>query len=61
MMETRLQISLCKKMRAASSMEMFGIQRKDLISEVEQIVGAAIFLEIAAKAFMREGDFETSC
>ncbi len=33
-------------------MEMFGMERKELIPEVEQIVGAATFLEIATKADM---------
>jgi peroxiredoxin family protein len=34
------------------SMAMFGIEREDLIPEVEEIVGAATFLQIAAKADM---------
>lgn len=32
------------------SMEMFGIKREDLIPEVDEIAGAAAFLEIAANA-----------
>jgi peroxiredoxin family protein len=44
------QPNLLKTYACSQSMEMFGIQRKDLIPEVEQIVGAATFLEIAAKA-----------
>ncbi len=31
-------------------MGMFGIKKEDLIPEVEEIVGAATFLEIAAEA-----------
>jgi len=31
-------------------MEMFGIKKEDLIPEVEEIVGAATFLDIAANA-----------
>ena len=32
------------------SMEMFGIKKEDLIPEVDEIAGAAAFLEIAADA-----------
>ncbi|MDH5462398.1 MAG: DsrE/DsrF/DrsH-like family protein [Candidatus Bathyarchaeota archaeon] len=47
----RLKQSELFKMYACSpSMEMFGIKRKDLIPEVEEIIGAATFLEIASKA-----------
>jgi peroxiredoxin family protein len=31
-------------------MEMFGIKREDFIPEVDQIVGAATFLQIASEA-----------
>lgn len=47
----RLKQSERFKMYACSpTMEMFGIKREDLIPEVEEIVGAATFLEIAAQA-----------
>ena len=47
----RLKQSTLFKMYACSpSMGMFGIEREDLIPEVEEIVGAATFLEIAANA-----------
>jgi peroxiredoxin family protein len=31
-------------------MEMFGIKKEDLIPEVDKIIGAATFLEIASQA-----------
>lgn len=47
----RLKQSDLFKMYACSpTMEMFGIKRENLIPEVEKIVGAATFLEIAAEA-----------
>lgn len=47
----RLKQSDRFKMYACSpSMEMFGIKREDFIPEVDEIIGAATFLEIAAKA-----------
>ena len=47
----RLKQSGVLKIYACSpSMEMFGVKREDLISEVDEIAGAATFLEIAAKA-----------
>jgi peroxiredoxin family protein len=47
----RLKQSELFKMYACSpTMEMFGIKREDLIPEIEEIVGAATFLDIAAKA-----------
>ncbi|MCW4052718.1 MAG: DsrE/DsrF/DrsH-like family protein [Candidatus Bathyarchaeota archaeon] len=47
----RLKQSTKFKMYACSpSMEMFGIKREDFIPEVDEIIGAATFLEIAAKA-----------
>ncbi len=50
MLQRLKQSNLFKIYACSPSMEMFGIKRKDLIPEVEQIVGAATFLEIAAKA-----------
>lgn len=45
----RLKQSPLFKMYACSpTMEMFNIKREDLIPEVEEIVGAATFLQIAA-------------
>ena len=47
----RLKSSDLFKMYACSpTMEMFGIKKEDLIPEVEEIVGAATFLDIAANA-----------
>ena len=47
----RLKQSPLFKMYACSpTMEMFNIKREDLIPEVEEIVGAATFLQIAADA-----------
>ncbi len=47
----RLKKSSLFKMYACSpTMEMFGIKREDLVPEVEEIVGAATFLEIASTA-----------
>lgn len=47
----RLKQSELFKMYACSpTMEMFSIKKEDLIPEVEGIVGAATFLEIAADA-----------
>ncbi len=47
----RLRKSDLFKMYACSpTMAMFGIKREDLIPEVEEIVGAATFLEIATTA-----------
>jgi len=47
----RLKASDLFKMYACSpTMEMFGIKKEDLIPEVEEIVGAATFLDIAANA-----------
>jgi len=42
--------NLFKMYACSPSMAMFGIKREDLIPEVKEIVGAATFLEIAAKA-----------
>lgn len=47
----RLKQSKLFKMYACSpSMAMFGIKREDLIPEIEEIIGAATFLEIASTA-----------
>jgi peroxiredoxin family protein len=47
----RLKQSKLFKMYACSpTMEMFGVKREDLIPEVEEIVGAATFLDIASNA-----------
>ena len=50
MLKRLKQSNLFKMYACSPSMEMFGIKREDLIPEVEEIVGAATFLEIAAKA-----------
>jgi len=50
MLKRLKQSSLFKMYACSPSMEMFGIKREDLIPEVEEIVGAATFLEIAANA-----------
>ncbi|MCK5631936.1 DsrE/DsrF/DrsH-like family protein [Candidatus Bathyarchaeota archaeon] len=44
------QSSLFKMYACSPTMEMFGVKREDLIPEVEEICGAATFLEIAADA-----------
>ena len=47
----RLKASGLMKIYACSpTMEMFGIKREDLIPEVDEIAGAATFLEVASKA-----------
>jgi peroxiredoxin family protein len=47
----RLKASGLMKIYACSpTMEMFGIKREHLIPEVDEIAGAATFLEIASKA-----------
>ena len=47
----RLKQSGSLKIYACSpSMEMFGIKREDLIPEVDEIAGAATFLEVAANS-----------
>jgi peroxiredoxin family protein len=50
MLKRLKQSNLFKMYACSPSMAMFGIKREDLIPEVEEIVGAATFLEIAAKA-----------
>lgn len=44
------QSGLFKIYACSPTMEMFGIKRKDLIPEVDEIAGAATFLEVATKA-----------
>jgi peroxiredoxin family protein len=47
----RLKDSGLMKLYACSpTMEMFGIKKEDLIPEVDKIIGAATFLEIASQA-----------
>jgi len=47
----RLKMTGTLKIYACSpTMEMFGIKREDLIPEVDQIAGAATFLDLASKA-----------
>jgi len=47
----RLKASGLMKIYACSpTMEMFGIKKEDLISEVDEIAGAATFLDVASKA-----------
>jgi len=47
----RLKASGLIKIYACSpTMEMFGIKKEDLIPEIDEIAGAATFLEVASKA-----------
>lgn len=50
MLKRLKQSGLFKVYACSPSMEMFGIKRENLISEVDEIAGAATFLEIAAKS-----------
>ncbi len=50
MLKRLKQSSLFKMYACSPSMKMFGTKKEDLIPEVEEIVGAATFLEIAATA-----------
>jgi len=50
MLKRLKQSNLFKMYACSPTMKMFGIERQDLIPEVEEIVGAATFLEIAANA-----------
>jgi len=50
MLKRLKQSGLFKIYACSPSMEMFGVKREDLISEVDEIAGAATFLEIAAEA-----------
>ena len=42
------QSGLCKIYACSPTMEMFGVKKETLIPEVDEIAGAAAFLEIAA-------------
>jgi len=47
----RLKASGLMRIYACSpTMEMFGIKKEDLIPEIDEIAGAATFLEVASKA-----------
>ena len=50
MLKRLKQSSLFKMYACSPTMEMFGVKKEDLIPEVEEIVGAATFLEIASTA-----------
>ncbi|UCB61105.1 MAG: DsrE/DsrF/DrsH-like family protein [Candidatus Bathyarchaeota archaeon] len=50
MLKRLKQSSLFKMYACSPTMKMFGVKREDLIPEVEEIVGAATFLEIASTA-----------
>ncbi len=48
MLKQLKQSGLFKMYACSPTMKMFGIKREDLIPEVEEIVGAATFLDIAS-------------
>jgi peroxiredoxin family protein len=50
MLKRLTQSSLFKMYACSPTMKMFGVKPEDLIPEIEEIVGAATFLEIAADA-----------
>ncbi len=50
MLKRLKQSGMLKIYACSPSMEMFGVKREDLIPEVDEIAGAAAFLEVAAKA-----------
>jgi peroxiredoxin family protein len=50
MLKRLKQSGMLKIYACSPSMEMFGIKREDLIPEVDEIAGAATFLEVAAQA-----------
>jgi len=50
MLKRLKQSGLLKIYACSPSMEMFGVKREDLVPEVDEIAGAAAFLEVAAKA-----------
>jgi peroxiredoxin family protein len=50
MLKRLKQSGMLRIYACSPSMEMFGIKREDLIPEVDEIAGAAAFLEVAAKA-----------
>ena len=50
MLKRLKQSGMLKVYACSPSMEMFGIKKENLIPEVDEIAGAAAFLEIAASA-----------
>jgi len=50
MLQRLKQSGMLKIYACSPSMEMFGIKKEDLIPEVDEIAGAATFLEVAAEA-----------
>ncbi|MFQ6068260.1 MAG: DsrE/DsrF/DrsH-like family protein [Candidatus Bathyarchaeia archaeon] len=50
MLKRLKQSGLFKIYACSPSMEMFGVKKEDLIPEVDEIAGAATFLEVAAEA-----------
>jgi peroxiredoxin family protein len=50
MLKRLKQSDLFKMYACSPTMKMFGVKREDLIPEVEEVIGAATFLEIAADA-----------
>ncbi|MDH5448259.1 MAG: DsrE/DsrF/DrsH-like family protein [Candidatus Bathyarchaeota archaeon] len=50
MLKRLKQSGMLKIYACSPSMEMFGVKRENLIPEVDEIAGAAAFLEIATKA-----------
>jgi peroxiredoxin family protein len=50
MLKRLKQSGMLKIYACSPSMEMFGVKMEDLIPEVDEIAGAAAFLEVAAKA-----------
>lgn len=50
MLKRLKQSGLLRIYACSPSMEMFGVKREELIPEVDEIAGAATFLEVAAKA-----------
>lgn len=50
MLQRLKQSGMLKIYACSPSMEMFGIKKEDFIPEVDEIAGAATFLEVAAEA-----------
>jgi len=50
MLKRLKQSGMLKIYACSPSMEMFEVKREDLIPEVDEVAGAAAFLEVAAKA-----------
>jgi peroxiredoxin family protein len=50
MLQRLKQSGMLKIYACSPTMEMFGIKREDLVPEVDEIAGAAAFLEISADA-----------